>query len=275
MVAGAASGKSLPAKFGTPKDTQTLPAWPWPYEQLDPQRSAELGHASFYEGACCYGTFKGIVGQLAEVHGAPFDSFPLDMMRYGEGGVTRWGSVCGTINGASAAINLVCQYADAKPLINEIIAWYSATAMPIYVPEGSDAIVTSVSDSPLCHASVTKWCKASHFSATSSERKERYARLVASVASKTVTVLNDHFQGTFVPQNQPADSVTHCMQCHGPNLMNNTLGKMDCSSCHGSHATLPMARDWKKSGVSGGCDLDQDGKVDQKDLLKFIDLWKK
>lgn len=248
-------------------------AWPWPYATLDPQRSAELGHQGFYEGACCYGTFKGIVGQLVELYGSPYDTFPMDMMRYGEGGVTGWGSVCGTINGAAAAINLVTPFEVAKKLINEIVAWYSSTELPIYVPPGSEAMPANASDSPLCHASVTKWCEVSHAGATSADRKERCARLCADVASKTATLLNENLNGTFVSQYGPAQTVSECMTCHGPNVMDNTLGKMDCVSCHQPHSTLPFARDWWKS--SGGCDLVPDGQVDERDLLRFLELMPK
>jgi hypothetical protein len=63
------------------------------------------------------------------------------------------------------------------------------------------------------------------------------------------------------------------MTCHGPTVMNNTLGKMDCLSCHEPHSTKVFARDWWKS--SGGCDLVHDGKVDEQDLLRFIELLQK
>lgn len=206
--------------------------WPFPFAELSPDYSALLGYDGFYEGACCYGTFKALIAQWAELMGEPFSHIPIDMMRYGEGGITGWGSVCGTINGASAAINLVCKFEDAKTLINELIAWYSETALPIYVPPGKASIVSNVSNSPLCHVSVSKWCNLANAGATTPERKERCARLVADVASKTSEILNDHFQSKFVSQHSPAPSVSGCMQCHGSTAKNNTLGKMDCVSCH-------------------------------------------
>lgn len=273
VVAGGALTSTTEAASSFRKNGETPPAWPWPYVELDPSRAADLGYQGFYQGKCCYGTFKGIIGQLAEVVGSPYNTFPMDMMRYGEGGVTGWGSVCGTINGAAAAINLVCTTENAAKVINEITAWYSATELPIYVPAEGTAFVANASDSPLCHVSVSKWCDRSGFSATSNERKERCARLCADVAKKSVELLNDLYKGNFASQYGPAQSVGECMTCHGPNVMNNTLGKMDCVSCHDPHSALPFARDWWKS--SGGCDLVPDGRVDEQDLLKFIQLLKK
>lgn len=297
---GGVAGTSLRAAAGQPRE-EPVPPWPWPYSELNAARSAELGHAGFYEGACCYGTFKAIVWNLAEVRGFPYTTFPMDMMRYGEGGITGWGSMCGTLNGAAAAINLVCPTEDAKKLINEVVAWYSATALPIYVPSGQTAIATSVSDSPLCHASVSRWCAVAQAGATSAARKERCARLCADVGAMTAGLLNDYFRQQFVAQHHPAPVVDSCMSCHGATAKNDTLGKMNCTSCHEPHfVTLtptatpsatptptptlqPLARDhtglfefaqdWRKSGYSGPCDLEPDGQVDELDLLKFIEFW--
>jgi hypothetical protein len=210
---------------------------------------------------------------LGEVVGTPYTTFPLDMMKYGEGGILGWGSICGTLSGAASAINLVCTYEAATSLINELMAWYTQTELPIYVPLGGDPFVSNASDSPLCHVSVSKWCDRSGFSATSDQRKARCRRLAADVAKKATELLNAHYAGTFVSQYSPAPTVGECMTCHGPNVMNNTLGKMDCVSCHEPHSALPFARDWWKS--SGGCDLVPDGHVDEQDLLKFIQLLKK
>ncbi len=281
----------------------TFPAWPWPYSELDPARSAEIGHAAYYEGACCYGGFKAIIANLAEVHGFPYTVFPMDMMRFGSGGVVGWGTICGTLNGAGAAINLVCPNADATKLIGELMAWYTQTALPIYVPSGQDATVRSVSDSPLCHASVSKWCAASQQTVSSAARKERCARLVADVGAKATQLLNDYFKQQFVVQYQPAPIVAACMSCHGSTAMDDTLGKMNCTSCHAPHnvtmtptatpspmptATPTMqplsndhtglfgiAEDWRKSGYHGPCDLCPDGQVDESDLLKLMESWHK
>ncbi len=220
--------------------------WPFPFVFLDPDLAAQRGYEAFYQGACCYGTVQGILSQWKEMLGEPFSTLPAEMFKYGEGGIVGWGSVCGTLNGASAMINLVCESEDAAPLINELVAWYSSTAVPVFIPAENTAIEVSTSNSPLCHASVGRWCKVAGVGVTSPERKERCARLVADVASKASTLLNDHFQNEFVSQHSPAASVAECNVCHGPSAQNNSLGKMDCVSCHepGNHP-LPVSS-WDK-----------------------------
>ena len=301
LGATALAGGAVFTAAAAEADEDVLPAWPWPYSQLDPARSAELGHAGYYQGACCYGSFKAVIQNLAEVHGFPFTVFPMDMMRYGSGGVAGWGTLCGTLNGAGAAINLVCPTADASKLIAELLGWYTQVALPIYVPAGGEAMVQSVSDSPLCHASVSRWCKASGETVSSSARKERCARLAADVGAKAASLLNDYFNQAFVAAYAPAPVVASCMACHGPVVRDDTLGKMNCTSCHEPHnvvmtptatpsptmtatpTTPPLShdstglfgisQDWGKDGYSGPCDLHHDGKVDTLDLMKFLESW--
>ncbi|MBI1389867.1 MAG: hypothetical protein GC154_15615 [bacterium] len=237
IVGGAAAATGIAATGLSPEKASaqadpTAPAWPWTCAELDPNMAAEMGYTAYSQGGCCYGAFKGLVGQLAETQGYPFTLIPLDMMRYGAGGVVSWGSLCGTLNGAAAAINLVLPSSTANPLIDELMAWYSTTALPIYVPDGKETTTTSVSNSPLCHASVSKWCEASNLGVTSNERKERCARLVADVASKAAELINAQIQNAFVPENGPAAVIATCNTCHGSTGQNNVLSKMDCNSCH-------------------------------------------
>lgn len=208
--------------------------WPWPYSELDPDRVAQRGYAGYYEGGCSFGAAKAIIGQWAEQVGSPFNAIPLEMFRYGEGGVTGWGSLCGAINSAAAAINLVCETDDYRSLINELVAWYEQATLPEFNPEDGTDFPTSVANSPLCHISVTRWCKTNDKEASSTERRERCARLTADVAHKTATLLNQRFKGEFVSLFSPAPSVSRCLSCHGPDSRNETLGKMDCALCHTS-----------------------------------------
>lgn len=227
-------------------EAMEFPTGPWPYTACDPDKAAEVGYNAYFTDACCLGTFKAILSQLAEDPTSPFSQFPMFMMKYGAGGIAGWGTTCGTVNGASAAINLVCSSSDATALINELMAWYTETALPTYIPEGGAEITQSQSNSPLCHASVGNWCAASGYGVSSNERKERCARLVGSVAKKAVELLNAHFAGTFTAEHTTADSVATCGACHGSTAMNNTLGKMDCVSCHTPHE-FSAAKIWKKS----------------------------
>lgn len=211
------------------------PAWPWPYKKLDPEAAAKMGYDGYYEAACCYGAFKAVVGQLAEVVGFPYNMVPPDMFRYGEGGVVGWSSICGALNGACAAINLVAGKEDYSKLVNELVGWYTTHAFPVYKPANPKVdldLVTSVSGSTLCHASVTNWCKASGFGAKSKERSERCGRLTADVAKYTVELLNSYADGKFAAAFKTPAAVTECMSCHGDKAMNNTRGKENCVQCH-------------------------------------------
>lgn len=183
-----------------------------------------------------YGALEGIVGELREKVGHPYTTLPTKMVIYGKGGVVGWGILCGALNGASAAINLVTE--DFGPVVSELLGWYTETSLPIYQPSNPQIEIstTSVSGSPMCHVSVTKWCDASGFTAISPERKERCARLTADVAKHAAELLNQVQAGTFAPAWTPPDSVGECLACHGPGgSKGNVFGNMDCLMCHERH----------------------------------------
>ena len=58
-------------------------------------------------GACMLGAFEPIVRGVADKLGAPYTSFPFAMFAYGAGGVAGWGTLCGCLNGAAAALAAV------------------------------------------------------------------------------------------------------------------------------------------------------------------------
>ena len=92
-------------------------------------------------------------------------------------------------------------------------------------------LITSVSDSPLCHASNAKWIKASGFGLSTPERKERCARLTGDVAQKAVELLNAYKAGKFVPTFKVDDGTASCLSCHS----DSQEGKMVCTTCHDPH----------------------------------------
>ncbi|MEW6622936.1 MAG: C-GCAxxG-C-C family (seleno)protein [Bacillota bacterium] len=233
-----------PAAAPPPEPTPPpdAPAWPWPYEKLDPELARKIGHEGFYEARCCYGAFKAIVTQLNDKIGYPYNTIPLDMMRFGVTGV-GWAGTCGAILGAAAAINLVVEkFGD---LTDELQAWYiqypfpSETSNKLAVEKafktdkGFGEIVSNASGSPLCHVSVTNWSKASGLKANSPERSERCARLTGDVAAFTVEMLNALHDGKFEKVHKAAASVKACMECHGQDGRDDTRGKDDCILCHG------------------------------------------
>jgi hypothetical protein len=184
-----------------------------------------------------YGVFASVMSQLADKYGEPYRSFPVDMMIYGAGGVADWGSICGALNGSAALIGLFVEDEDEiKKLVNELFLWYQQTELPQHAPQkpGLDIeIAKSISDSVLCHVSVTRWCNVSGHKAYTKPQKERCKRLTADTAKKVVEILNAHFASSFTAALQHDEKTRQCMSCHtkGSELQD-TRGRMDCNSCH-------------------------------------------
>lgn len=234
--------------------TQTTTSFPWPYVQLDVERARKLGHLGYYKNECSAGAFYGVLWQLREKVGHPYDSFPIEppnVMSFGAGGVAGWTTLCGALNGAMAAMNMVSE--NYKPLINELMGWYSTFPFPSdqaneyaskhqYLVEKykSDAVLKqSIAKTQLCHESVTNWCLASGYASGARERSERCARLAGDVAAKAVELLNLDAEGKFSPTYHFSAEVAGCRQCHfkGKDVKKGqfTRGKMDCLECHEPH----------------------------------------
>ena len=221
LAAGAAAGAaglSLAAVAQVPSAAAAdVPQWPWPYKKLDPEAVYWKAYAAYYQGGCSYATFGALVSEA----GAPFNTVPAGMMRFGEGGVVGWGSHCGALTGSSAFIGLA--YSDPavySKLINELTLWYTEQLG---------------SGSPLCHISVTEWSKANGVKVESQERKDRCARVSGEVAKKAVLLLNSQADNQFQAQMKVRPAVVGCLTCHGKNGMENVRAGVaqDCTSCHG------------------------------------------
>jgi hypothetical protein len=236
----------LEAEAGEGASTQP---WPWPYKELDVERVRKRGHQYYYQGGCMYGASGGLLSVLREEIGQPYTGFPHDMMRYGGGGIAGWGMVCGSLNGACAMITLVAGKSYGK-LTNELMAWYTTTPFPSetanryaasheYLVDEykTDAeLPTTVSNSPLCHASVNTWCRATGYASGSKQRAERCARLTGDVAAKAAELLNLHIRGEFVASDFEK---SECSGCHvmGENFEAGQfiIGKgNNCTDCHGA-----------------------------------------
>ena len=105
---------------------------PFKYVHLDPDATADRAYAAFTQvGGCCASVAEAIIGQLAEVVGAPFDGVPIQMFTNGGAGYGQ-SSLCGCIGGAAACIGLVCDKATSSAILGELCAWYRETNLPIY-----------------------------------------------------------------------------------------------------------------------------------------------
>jgi cytochrome c553 len=209
----------------------------WEYFHLDPDATAQLAYDKYSEGSCMYATVSSVVLQLAEKFGEPFKSFPLHMFKYGHGGIGGFGSVCGALNGAAAVIGLlITDKSIQNKMIADIFQWYESEPMPGFRPKNAVEDFTplkSVSNSVLCHASNTNWCKESGFSVDSAERKERCRRLTGDVAQKVTASLNEIFTNAYVTDTHSNEAANTCVACHGnEGKLKNTSVKMSCTSCH-------------------------------------------
>lgn len=220
---------------------ETLPAGDvksdWSYVPLDPEETARRAYVNYPDGSCMYGVFSSVISQLAEQIGEPFSSFPIQMMKYGHGGIGGYGTTCGSLNGAAALIGLLIPEKEVQNiLITDLFQWYESAQLPVYSPSspGLDYTPpTSVSESVLCHASNTKWGASSGHKISSKERKERCRRLTSDVAAQTADMLNKYFSSDFIANTQDNESVRTCMTCHGSQgKVGNTSGNMTCTSCH-------------------------------------------
>jgi len=243
-----------PAPAVTPLE---IPELPWTYEKLDVEKTRKLGHLGYCKGLhCAAGAFYAIVGQLQENVGFPWTQIPIEMYHYGAGGVAGWATLCGALNSACGAINLATGE-DHKKLVNELVGWYTIAKFPsdesneyavnheflVEEYKSDKELVQTVSASPLCHESVTRWCEASGYASGSAERSERCARLTGDVAAKAVELLNAWKDGTFEPQFEFSEETSGCRGCHFKgkdfNAGQFTRGKVECLNCHVSHPVPP------------------------------------
>lgn len=209
----------------------------WKYSHLDPSATAQLAYDRYSEGSCMYATVVGVVAQLAEKIGEPYTSFPIHMFKYGSVGIGGYGSVCGTLNGAAALIGLLITDKSVRNrMITDLFQWYETEPLPKFSPAKPTFDydpAKSISNSVLCHASKTNWCKESGFYVSSNERKERCRRLTSDVAEKVTVALNEISTNTYITNGHSNHEVNGCISCHGDEgKLKNTSVKMSCTSCH-------------------------------------------
>lgn len=198
VAAGAAILSGGTAKLA-PVAAGTAPfLTPWGYRKLDPVRTATLAYENWYKNYCCYAVASSIIDQLREQIGGPYLDLPTEEFVFGHGGSVGWGTLCGTLMGAGLATSFAAGK-EGENILNDVIAWYGDTQLPIFTPARARATIhqANASGSPLCHISVGTWMKKEGVGLASAERKDRCARVAADVAFHTVTLLNKWADGEF------------------------------------------------------------------------------
>jgi hypothetical protein len=241
MGAGVIAGAAVVGGFARgAKEAEAAVAHPFGYITLDVETTRQLGYDG-YKGItidgvkhahCGFATFNAIISQLATADpNGPYANIPTPMMEWAASGAAGFASLCGALNGACAAIGLICSNTDAAGFISDLLTWYTETSLPSNIVAPTGALAQSVAKTTLCHTSVTNWCLASGYASGSTERSERCARLAGDVAAKAVEMLNNGRLGLSVPA-----SKTVCVQCHysGTNYAAGqfTRGNEDCRTCH-------------------------------------------
>ncbi len=203
---GAAALSAVPSVF-TPAIAEgtEAPAWPWTWQKIDKQKVLERTYTSFSQvGGCCAAVVAGILGELADAYGYPYNQINAKMFANGGGGYGRQ-TLCGSLGGACAVLGLFCESKRSGALRNELYTWYENHEFPGYQPEFTS--VYTVSNSIQCSESVGNWMKASGFEFGSPERIARCAGVSAEVAVKVVELLNIEygFEAAPVVEEAPAE----------------------------------------------------------------------
>ena len=213
--------------------TASMKQWPWPYKKLDPAKTAEIAYNEWYRVFCGAAVINSVFSQLSEKVGEPYKSFPSDAFVFLEGGQVGWGTICGSPAGANIVANMIigpriAGASEGHHIAADNMQFYSDAALPTFKPKKpkfKGEIITTVSNSPLCHISVGKWMKAANKPLKSADRKERCARVAASSAYRLVEMLNswhdDDFESSSDFSCAKENGITgqfNCMECHGDDV---------------------------------------------------------
>lgn len=247
MLTGAAVQSAQGAEASAVNPAVAEGSEAWKYAIVDPDKVARDAYEVYHVGHCMHATFTAIIQNVGEalsktdpLAAQAVLNFPLHMMHYGASGVNGWGSLCGAVNAACAAIGLFCGSSKtAKALQDEIGNYYESAMLPEFMPEDAEPIPQTIAGSILCHVSSGKWCHVAKARSDSPERSDRCARLSADLAKKTVELLNLNFKQLNVEESAPVvaykrpEPTASCAKCHSKGgETSDVIGKMTCSECH-------------------------------------------
>ncbi len=221
----------------------------WKFAPIDPDKVAKDAYEGYPEGHCMHTTFMAIVKNVAQAlekkdpaAARAIASFPFHMFHYGASGGNGYGTLCGAINGAMAAVNLfVSEDKTLKAILNEISIYYERTMLPIFKPEDeeNEPYPQTIANSMLCHVSSGKWCALAQVTSGSPERTERCSRLSADIAKKAAELLNLNVAAFHTSSVAPVVTLKRtqptsaCITCHDKGgSVGNVIGKMTCTECH-------------------------------------------
>lgn len=233
---------------------------PLPAAAIDPETVRQYAYNHYFQGGCMHGAASGLMQAFKERfegEDTGWDLLPYGMYRYGSGGVAGWGTICGVLNGVMAVLNLLELHGS---LGNEIMGWYATTLFPTEGWDGFTAVkgdgtvlftaipddevrARTVSDSPLCHMSISKWCHAAGVSlADATEdglnyKQDRCSKVCAETAAKAAELINEYLvNGSIEPAYETPEHFEDCLACHS--VLKDQVGKMDCTGCHTGYGAV-------------------------------------
>lgn len=266
---GLAAGLGIARWSGTAYAAEALPALPWkkyyPGQGLNPQAVREAAYGLYFtEGGCGHGSAQAIIDALAaalDAEGAPENPWkllPRGLYSYGAGGVVGWGTICGALNGSIAVMDILGMHGQ---LGNELMNYFCTTELPTkalegYVPPAGipvplKGIATSISNSPLCHNSVSQWAAVAGVPVADASKKDRCAKLVGDIVARAVELMNLYLiEGGQLPAWVAPANYASCYTCHTkPDMVPSQQGRMDCTECHDVAPSHGSRR--KRQGRSG------------------------
>lgn len=242
---------------------------------LDVEKIRNLGYYWYKKGpGCGHGSARALIQGFHEacvaqgIDPGAWADLPRNLYAWcNGGGPNSWGALCGSIAGSVGVLNLIMVPSGAStvPLVNilgsSVYEWYvkqsfplanldaypagfdggsGATAAPI--PDG-EVKGHAVSDSPLCHISVSKWLAAAGVqhgqldSLGRDMRSDRCAKVTADTAAYTAFLYNEYKAGRSPAAWAKPAAMAGCFDCHDPagttGVTNKSSAtKMDCLPCH-------------------------------------------
>jgi hypothetical protein len=254
-----AAGTLVAALRPATAEAQTAPpAGAWPVPRLDPDAVRDAGYWGYWANdpykntnyGCAYGVAAALIAGIKAGlgPGSPWDALPLEMFKWGKTGAVESGTLCGALTGVLPIFSLASPVSVTE-MGADLLRWYQEAPLPSVEMDNLDpkrrypGQPSSVAASPLCHISVSKWCKASGKLAGSTDRKTRCGKLTGDVAKMAAIILNRLVPGQkYVPiYGAQPPLYAECVHCHvdappppTPEAIrnNNSLGITNCVTCH-------------------------------------------
>ena len=280
LAAGLSAGSLLsPREAGAANLVLGTADFPIPNRDLNVEKVREYGYY-FYQnpGGCGLGSARALIVGFLDAHAAAgtdpkgWAQIPLNLYGWcNGGGPNGWGTLCGSIAGSVGVLTLINLQGT---LGSTVFEWYVKQNFPManldnYIPPtpGSlpayasvgltgttpptpirdvDVLGHAVSDSPLCHVSVSKWLTAAGANLDTAfggknVKKDRCAKVTADTAAYTAYLLNEKLAGRLPAAWAKPAAMAGCYDCHDAGGLSTSRKdsqvKMDCAPCH----TEPMA----------------------------------